>query len=241
MGRARRLYRGRHSDGWLAVPRFEVGSDVYCKYQGCWTKGRVVAHHWKDPDEPKSVHPYQIKLDNGRLIYAPVDDEKCINRVPRFDVGSYVQCLLNSRLAPASCVVKNDEDGIDCEEWATGRVVAHHYEEAGVPLRPYQVQLEDGRLIYAPTDDDAVIKKVVFAVAKKRNDRRVAPSHVTPSWAMSTKNRATCACGCLPHEYRTLMKNALACWRLSTEVHKQDFVDLADDADTDLKSAQSEI
>ena len=179
MGRARRLYRGRHNDGWLAPPRFEVGAHVYCKFQDCWIKGHVVAHHWEHPEVSNGVHPYQVELDDGRLIYAPVDNDECINRVPRFDVGSYVQCLLSWGLADTST---SDETGSDCEQWATGRVVAHHYEESGLPVRPYQVQLEDGRLIYAPEDDDAIIKKAVFAINSKMKSNTIITEHIYNSW-----------------------------------------------------------
>ena len=260
MGRARRIFRGRYNDSWLAPPasgaanqrtpplRFEVGVHVYCKCKGGWPKGQVVAL-WKNPKERKRVYPYEIKLNDGRLIYAPVDDDRCINRVPRFDVGSYVQCLMCSMLVPASSDVKSDEDDIDGdrEQWATGRVVAHHYEGNGLPLCPYQVQLQDGRLIYAPKDDDAIVKKAVFAVTSKEksetlsnnqsaNDRHVALSRaMTP---MSMGKHVSCACGCLPREDHALMS---AFWKLCSVVPEHAFVVLADNSDTDFKCAPSEV
>ena len=45
--------------------------------------------------------------------------------------------------------------------WAAGSIVAHFYSEPSWPtgaVAPYQVQLDDGRLIYAPQDNDNVIR-----------------------------------------------------------------------------------
>ena len=45
--------------------------------------------------------------------------------------------------------------------WAPGTIVALYYSEPGWPpyaVAPYQIQLDDGRLIYAPRDDDQVIR-----------------------------------------------------------------------------------
>ena len=45
--------------------------------------------------------------------------------------------------------------------WASGRVVQLHYREPAWPrgrVAPYQVALDDGDLIFAPADDDGVIR-----------------------------------------------------------------------------------
>ena len=67
--------------------------------------------------------------------------------VLRFAQGARVECRV-------------DDDGM-C--WAGGVVVALHYRErnwhpARDPSAPYQVQLDDGRLIFAPNDDDEIIR-----------------------------------------------------------------------------------
>ena len=46
-------------------------------------------------------------------------------------------------------------------EWSKGTIVALFYRDEGMPpgmTAPYQVQLDDGRLIYAPADDDQLIR-----------------------------------------------------------------------------------
>jgi len=48
-----------------------------------WDDGEVVAHLYRDEYMPPGmVAPYQIKLANGNLIYAPADDDRCIRRAP---------------------------------------------------------------------------------------------------------------------------------------------------------------
>ena len=127
-------------------------------------------------------------------------------------------------------------------EWVTGRVVAHHYEETGLPLCPYQVQLECGRLIYAPKDDDEVIKKTVFAASSKEkfNKPSACDRRMAPSWAMSAKNLASCVSGCLSQEDYAFMKNVLARWKSRSVLHEKDLVDLADDSVTEFMCGQSE-
>ena len=62
---------------------------------------------------------------------------QCIRKVNtelRFDIGEEVQCWYNER-------------------WERGRVV-QHYEEPQAVFHPYQVELHNNVLIYAPKDDD---------------------------------------------------------------------------------------
>lgn len=61
--------------------RFEVGCRVECNCGG-WQPGTVVGHWWSDASWPKGkVVPYQIKLDFGPTIFAPLDSDKCIKKV----------------------------------------------------------------------------------------------------------------------------------------------------------------
>ncbi len=64
----------------------------------------------------------------------------------RFTIGDRVEC----RVGPHP--VKG---------WAAGRIVRLHYSEPNWPanmVAPYQIQLHDGRLIYAPQDVDQLIR-----------------------------------------------------------------------------------
>jgi hypothetical protein len=70
---------------WPPLPdlRFEVGQRVECRVgphpvRG-WAAGVVVATFYKEPDWPPGMlAPYQIQLDDGRLIFAPQDIDEVI-------------------------------------------------------------------------------------------------------------------------------------------------------------------
>ena len=151
MGRARRLHRSRQGDGWKTPLRFAVGTEVMCMYNERWARGRVVAHHY---EEPKGVfYPYQIRLETPEvLIYAPADEDDCIQKAVsfRFEIGALVECNLG------------DADGPD---WETGHVVAYNFQQPKGVFNPYQIKLLNGALIYAPADEDTLIKKAEIPVA----------------------------------------------------------------------------
>ena len=60
--------------------RFVLGTRVECFVgDGQWCPGRVVAHYYREEDwEPEFFTPYQVALDIGHLIHAPVDDDSTI-------------------------------------------------------------------------------------------------------------------------------------------------------------------
>ena len=63
----------------------------------------------------------------------------------RFDVGARVACNLGAA------------------GWTPGIVVAHNYAKLGWPpgqVVPYQVQLDDGGLIFAPEDSDECVRAI---------------------------------------------------------------------------------
>ena len=63
----------------LDALRFKVGDRVECNAARGWSKGTIVALLYRNPGMPAGfVAPYQIKLDNGDLIYAPMDDDRVI-------------------------------------------------------------------------------------------------------------------------------------------------------------------
>ena len=65
-------------------------------------------------------------------------------KAPRFEIGTAVECVM-------------DDDG----GRARGTVVDHFYREPGWPpahWAPYQVQLDNGGLIFVPTDQDQCVR-----------------------------------------------------------------------------------
>lgn len=58
--------------------RFDVGAKVECNV-GTFVRGTVIALHYREPDWPPGRYaPYQVQLDDGRLIYAPHDHDKLV-------------------------------------------------------------------------------------------------------------------------------------------------------------------
>merc|ERR1712216_230342 len=60
--------------------RFAIGAKVQCKTgEKDWSNGEVVALMYRDEYMPPGmVAPYQIKLVDGNLIYAPADEDSVI-------------------------------------------------------------------------------------------------------------------------------------------------------------------
>jgi len=64
---------------WAAALRFSVDDRVECNVGGKWAAGTIVSHLYRDKKmQPGFVAPYQIRLDVGRVIWAPKDDDRCI-------------------------------------------------------------------------------------------------------------------------------------------------------------------
>ena len=84
------------------------------------------------------------ELSQYRAMWEPYEAELAAEAGPfRFDIGARVQCAM--------------ADG----EWIGGTVIAHYYREPEWPAEqwcPYQVELDDETLIWAPADLDACIR-----------------------------------------------------------------------------------
>ncbi|CAJ1327638.1 unnamed protein product, partial [Effrenium voratum] len=60
--------------------RFSVGDRVECNVDG-FQSGTVVKQQYHEPGWPEGqTVPYQVKLDNGVTIYAPLDTDECIRK-----------------------------------------------------------------------------------------------------------------------------------------------------------------
>mmetsp|Transcript_14828 Transcript_14828/g.36277 ORF Transcript_14828/g.36277 Transcript_14828/m.36277 type:complete len:192 (+) Transcript_14828:343-918(+) len=81
-------HKGEDAD-WPPEPelpelRFELGSRVLCRLgQDTWGPGTVVMLWYREENwPPGSYAPYQVKLDDGRMIFAPGDMDQVIKANP---------------------------------------------------------------------------------------------------------------------------------------------------------------
>lgn len=80
-------------EGWLAGKemrwpkppmdvnlRFKIGTRIECCVgRAEWLAGTIVSLWYSEPGFPSSfLAPYQVKLEDGRLIFAPEDSNRCI-------------------------------------------------------------------------------------------------------------------------------------------------------------------
>ena len=68
--------------------RFAVGTKVECLC-GAWEKGVVTKQFYTQKSFPEGMCvPYQIRLDDCRLIYSPMDEDRVIRKGPEEDLGN---------------------------------------------------------------------------------------------------------------------------------------------------------
>ena len=65
------------------ITRFLVGQVVEAYTNNGWERGEVVSLNYREEEWPEGqVAPYQIMLERGALIYAPMDDDKVVRKAP---------------------------------------------------------------------------------------------------------------------------------------------------------------
>ena len=71
----------------MSVKRFDIDDRVCCRTgTTSWERGTIVALDYREEGwRAGLVAPYQIALDDGRLIYAPADNEQLIKSEAQFD------------------------------------------------------------------------------------------------------------------------------------------------------------
>jgi len=58
--------------------RFALGDAVECNTGEGWVRGTVIKHLYREQGmHPSFLAPYQVKLDEGSLIYVPMDTNEC--------------------------------------------------------------------------------------------------------------------------------------------------------------------
>merc|ERR1719219_3045719 len=94
------------------------------------------------------IAPYRVQLDNGRVVFAPRDDNALIRPYVdlRFAIGQRVKCKTS-----------HDEGARDV--WKYGNIVDLNVRH-GNGLCPYLIQLDQGVKIVAPRDSDNLIQAV---------------------------------------------------------------------------------
>lgn len=151
--------------------RFAVGARVVCMTSDGWQPGTIKLHWYNQSGFPDGMRaPYQVVLDNRRLIYVPNDDDRCVRTttipspeeefqmarpklggpypVTRFGIGARVTCQ-----TPGG--------------WKCGMVEELFWDaDPRIPrdkCAPYQVLLDgdEGTLIFVPEDTDRSIRACV--------------------------------------------------------------------------------
>ena len=70
----------KEADVATTTLRFTVGTRVECNCGG-WEPGTVVKLFYRQSSFPAGTFaPYQIQLDNGKLIYAPIDEDRVVRQ-----------------------------------------------------------------------------------------------------------------------------------------------------------------
>ena len=88
-----------------AVLRFTPGDAVLCKVGGGWVEGTIVKLGYVQSCFPEGrCAPYQIRLGDGRLVFAPVDDDRFVRKLEIAD--TIADSVANSVTDPVADPIK---------------------------------------------------------------------------------------------------------------------------------------
>ena len=131
--------------------RFQISDRVECHLDGdVWEAGTVIRIQ---VEHGNGVAPYLVQLDSGSSVVAPLDDDRYI-RKEGSAVASYSARML--RFAVGTRVEANM--GM---YWARGIVSGlNPWDQSRGRAAPYRIRLDlGGEEVFAPEDDDAVVRK----------------------------------------------------------------------------------
>ena len=152
---------------WISKILQEKGADIFRM------KGVLSIEHSEQQFVYQAVH----MIFNGNFMDKWQPDQERMSKIvfigKNLDQEALKAAFLSCAVTPESKAAKEKNlrfkigDKVQCKtgatEWSPGEVVALLYRDEYMPpgmVAPYQVQLVSGGLIYAPADDDEVVRKV---------------------------------------------------------------------------------
>ena len=74
--------------------RFAIGSLVECQTEDGWQPGTVTRHWYTQKSFPQNMcAPYQVRLDTGKMIFAPMDEDQFIRIHPTHTLKAEERCV----------------------------------------------------------------------------------------------------------------------------------------------------
>jgi hypothetical protein len=148
--------------------RFKPGDRVLCNCGEQWKAGTITGLHYREDSWPAGEFaPYQVRLDSGKMICAPADNDGCIRAAEGSYPGASTGNTPSQREAPQLRFKPGDRVLCNCgERWEPGTITGLHYREDSWPageFAPYQVRLDIGDMICAPADTSDCIKAAAAA------------------------------------------------------------------------------
>ena len=133
--------------------RYKVDDEIWARCSDGWKMGTVTALNHIEPDNTPAA--YQIQLSDGRYVYSVNDTEATVTDVAPVDVmESATDPSQGLRFGEGDIVLATTAQGLD-----VGTIVKTGYVQNDV-THPYQIELSDGKLVYAPADDPKYVMEL---------------------------------------------------------------------------------